>query len=63
MGESIRELGLEGQTEKAGTPTMGGGHYYSGNPGACITLCQVGQYLCDFIDRNHTLDGDYRFYR
>ncbi len=24
VGESIRELGLEGQTEKAGTPTMGG---------------------------------------
>ncbi|GGX06397.1 phospho-N-acetylmuramoyl-pentapeptide-transferase [Aquimarina muelleri] len=24
MGESIRELGLEGQVEKAGTPTMGG---------------------------------------
>jgi phospho-N-acetylmuramoyl-pentapeptide-transferase len=24
MGESIRELGLDGQTQKAGTPTMGG---------------------------------------
>src|SRR3954471_42900 len=24
IGESIRELGLEGQTKKAGTPTMGG---------------------------------------
>ena len=24
MGEEIRELGLEGQSEKAGTPTMGG---------------------------------------
>lgn len=24
MGESIRELGLDGQAEKAGTPTMGG---------------------------------------
>lgn len=24
MGETIRELGLEGQSEKAGTPTMGG---------------------------------------
>lgn len=24
MGESIRELGLDGQSEKAGTPTMGG---------------------------------------
>ncbi|WP_010180431.1 phospho-N-acetylmuramoyl-pentapeptide-transferase [Aquimarina agarilytica] len=24
MGESIRDLGLQGQTEKAGTPTMGG---------------------------------------
>lgn len=24
MGETIRDLGLEGQAEKAGTPTMGG---------------------------------------
>jgi phospho-N-acetylmuramoyl-pentapeptide-transferase len=24
MGEQIRDLGLEGQAEKAGTPTMGG---------------------------------------
>ena len=24
VGESIRDLGLEGQIEKAGTPTMGG---------------------------------------
>ena len=24
VGESIRDLGLEGQSEKAGTPTMGG---------------------------------------
>ncbi|NJW54769.1 phospho-N-acetylmuramoyl-pentapeptide-transferase, partial [Salinimicrobium sp. CDJ15-91] len=24
IGESVRDLGLEGQTEKAGTPTMGG---------------------------------------
>ena len=24
MGETIRDLGLEGQNEKAGTPTMGG---------------------------------------
>ena len=24
VGETIRDLGLEGQTEKAGTPTMGG---------------------------------------
>ena len=24
VGESIRELGLDGQKEKAGTPTMGG---------------------------------------
>jgi len=24
IGESVRELGLEGQMEKAGTPTMGG---------------------------------------
>src|SRR5690606_29644694 len=24
VGESVRDLGLQGQTEKAGTPTMGG---------------------------------------
>ena len=24
IGESVRDLGLEGQTQKKGTPTMGG---------------------------------------
>lgn len=29
VGETVRELGLAGQNEKAGTPTMGGiNHYY-----------------------------------
>ncbi len=28
IGETVRELGLEGQTQKAGTPTMGGFDYY-----------------------------------
>ena len=32
MGETIRDLGLEGQKEKAGTPTMGGIHYHSWPP-------------------------------
>ena len=28
IGENIRDLGLDGQKEKEGTPTMGGGNYH-----------------------------------
>jgi phospho-N-acetylmuramoyl-pentapeptide-transferase len=39
MGETVRELGLAGQNEKAGTPTMGGLLYsYSG---ACCVVCKL----------------------
>lgn len=37
-GQPIRELGLEEQMQKKGTPTMGGGCYYFCNNGECVTL-------------------------
>ena len=30
VGETVRDLGLEGQKEKSGTPTMGGDYHYFG---------------------------------
>ena len=58
VGESIRDLGLEGQNEKAGTPTMGGiiiilDHYSS------LALRSTRQYLCHIVDRHDPLDGGY----
>jgi phospho-N-acetylmuramoyl-pentapeptide-transferase len=34
LGETIRDLGLQGQSEKKGTPTMGG-----------LIICSAAQYL------------------
>ena len=61
VGESVRDLGLHGQTEKAGTPTMGGSdnHHRNSNPGPVI--CQPHQYLRAVTDSSNALDGGYRF--
>ena len=40
IGETIRDLGLEGQKEKAGTPTMGGNNYYYFHPYSGIYFLQ-----------------------
>ena len=39
MGETIRDLGLQGQSEKAGTPTMGGLIIILATLGSCIVVC------------------------
>ena len=46
IGETVRNLGLEGQMSKKGTPTMGGHHYHC-DCGADLALCEADQYLCD----------------
>jgi phospho-N-acetylmuramoyl-pentapeptide-transferase len=45
VGESIRDLGLEGQMVKAGTPTMGGVIILAGIIVPTILFCQVRQHL------------------
>ena len=52
IGELVRDLGLEGEQTKKGTPTMGGG-----DPGAYAPLCATGQYLRHPDDRHDALDG------
>jgi UDP-N-acetylmuramyl pentapeptide phosphotransferase/UDP-N-acetylglucosamine-1-phosphate transferase len=61
VGETVRELGLAGQNEKAGTPTMGGLIIFAS--GACCVVCKVAKYLRSAFDRNYFVDGDNRFYR
>ena len=39
VGESVRELGLEGQSQKAGTPTMGGIIINNVNAYPCVAIC------------------------
>jgi triphosphoribosyl-dephospho-CoA synthetase len=39
VGETVRELGLEGQTAKAGTPTMGGINHHFGHFNSGICYC------------------------
>jgi len=41
VGESVRDLGLEGQAQKAGTPTMGGVIIILGTLIPAILLCQL----------------------
>jgi phospho-N-acetylmuramoyl-pentapeptide-transferase len=59
VGETVRDLGLEGQSEKAGTPTMGG---VIGNNCPSFAFCKVGEYLCYFIIGHYSLDGNHRVY-
>jgi phospho-N-acetylmuramoyl-pentapeptide-transferase len=59
MGETVRELGLAGQNEKAGTPTMGGLLYSFS--GACCVVCKVAKYLRSAFDRNYTWMGTIGF--
>ena len=55
MGESIRDLGLAGQKEKAGTPTMGGLIIIL----ATLTpvLLQNSQHLYPSFDNHNPVDG------
>lgn len=57
MGESIRDLGLEGQKEKAGTPTMGGLMIIFWDTNSCFTAHKTGQYLHHTANSHHCLDG------
>jgi phospho-N-acetylmuramoyl-pentapeptide-transferase len=47
VGEEIRELGLEGQTAKRGTPTMGGLIIIAAILVPTFLLAQLDNVLCD----------------
>ena len=54
IGETVRNLGLEGQMSKKGTPTMGGIIII-------IAMRQAEQYLCNLDDGDDRLAGCSRF--
>lgn len=63
IGESIRDLGLEGQKQKAGTPTMGGPDHYHVYLDSRVIVRKAREHLYFIIDRDHRMDGFYRLRR
>jgi phospho-N-acetylmuramoyl-pentapeptide-transferase len=60
VGETVRNLGLEGQMQKAGTPTMGGSDHFAGNTGAyACYLPNLIISICDPDDHHYGLVGCY----
>ena len=57
IGEEIRNLGLEGQLQKRGTPTMGGVMILFGRAGSRATVRPAGQHLHSVDDRFDRLAG------
>ena len=60
LGESIRDLGLEGQMEKKGTPTMGGIIIISGIVIPTILLADLTNIYIFVAHHRCTMDGLYR---
>jgi UDP-N-acetylmuramyl pentapeptide phosphotransferase/UDP-N-acetylglucosamine-1-phosphate transferase len=58
----VRDLGLEGQKQKEGTPTMGGLIIILGHIDSRFTVHQNFQYLHHSVDHFGSLDGRNRFY-
>ena len=63
VGESVRDLGLEGQIEKAGTPTMGGVIIILATLIPVLFSSETRQYLCGNAYCGNDLDGIDWFYR
>ena len=59
VGETIRDLGLEGQLQKAGTPTMGGIIIIMATLNPSTFSGKTAQYLYHFINSYNALDGRY----
>jgi phospho-N-acetylmuramoyl-pentapeptide-transferase len=57
VGETVRELGLEGQKAKEGTPTMGGIIIIMAILIPCLLLAKIGQCLYFVDDFYHHLVG------
>ncbi len=57
MGEQIRDLGLEGQNEKAGTPTMGGIIIILATLVPVLLFAKLDNIYVIMLYRNNSLDG------
>lgn len=62
VGETVRDLGLEGQSEKAGTPTMGGVIIIMATLIPSVIVVTTRQYLCSLINYHYYMDGINWFY-
>ena len=56
-GESIRDLGLEGQLEKSGTPTMGGIIILGAIVVPVLLVAGLDQHLHSIAAVDHPMDG------
>jgi UDP-N-acetylmuramyl pentapeptide phosphotransferase/UDP-N-acetylglucosamine-1-phosphate transferase len=57
MGELVRDLGLDGQKQKEGTPTMGGLIIHFGNVNSCFAIYQNYKRLYCSSDCFRDMDG------
>ncbi|GAL79265.1 phospho-N-acetylmuramoyl-pentapeptide-transferas e [Algibacter lectus] len=63
MGETIRDLGLDGQKEKAGTPTMGGIIIILATLIPVLLLAKLSNIYIILLIVTTIWMGDYWFYR
>jgi phospho-N-acetylmuramoyl-pentapeptide-transferase len=62
VGETIRDLGLEGQIEKGGTPTMGGIIIIMATIIPTLLFAKLEKYLCNTSFSDNNMDGCYWIY-
>jgi len=63
VGETIRDLGLEGQKEKAGTPTMGGLIIILATLVPVLLLAKLDNIYIILTSNYYNLDGCHWIYR
>lgn len=61
IGETVRDLGLTGQVEKAGTPTMGA-HHFECHPSPYDFIRRTFKCLCHYHDSCNHMARTYWFF-
>ena len=62
VGETIRDLGLDGQKEKQGTPTMGGLIILAAILIPTLLFAKLNNVYIILMINYHSMDGSYWFY-
>ena len=62
IGESVRDLGLQGQSEKAGTPTMGGIIIIMATVIPVLLFAKLENIYVILLFSNYIMDGNNWFY-
>ena len=62
VGETVRDLGLEGQKEKNRHANYGRYHYYFSHFNSCTAIGETGEYIYHSFDSNNALDGNHWVY-